>query len=201
MGVSADLRAATDHHIGIQSHVFADHRPCFDRDVRTDHRTRGNLRRRVDGCARVNAGHRLRCCHVDEGLRDAGEISVWIRRDDEVTGTFGRFPPVPSSTRSAALISTAPARVVSTCARYFGLARNASWSGPAWSSGARLLTRCGHRHYFAAEPLDDVLERKCHACCVSCHQSNLSLRGLRTASPSTARPRLQLPDAANAFST
>src|SRR6266702_880343 len=47
-----------------------------------------------------------------------------------------------SFARSSALINTAPARVVSTCDRYFGLARNASWSGPAWSSGARLPTRC-----------------------------------------------------------
>src|SRR3954468_17239504 len=55
-----------------------------------------------------------------------------------------KLRPLPDASfaRSSALISTAPARVVSTCDRYFGLARNASWSGPAWSSGARLPTRC-----------------------------------------------------------
>src|ERR1700754_1904095 len=44
--------------------------------------------------------------------------------------------------RSPGAINTAPAPVVSTCGRYFWLARNASCAGPALSSGARLPTAC-----------------------------------------------------------
>src|ERR1700748_3229311 len=50
-------------------------------------------------------------------------------------------PRAWSSATASAVISTAPARVASTCCRYLGLARKASCSGPALSSGAKLLTR------------------------------------------------------------
>ena len=53
--VRADARALADHDIGVEPHVFADHRTRLHRDVRADHRARGNLRRRVDGCARIGA--------------------------------------------------------------------------------------------------------------------------------------------------
>src|SRR5215469_9032538 len=77
-------RAAADEDVRIEAHVFADHGARLDGDVRTDHRARGDLRLRVDMRARMHARLRFRRGEVDVRLRDTREISIRIRRDDEV---------------------------------------------------------------------------------------------------------------------